>query len=65
MDADEGFRLEIEKLVINRLGRKLTTKEKEVVLKHRSFMGYEAIVDYISDEDVTKSEIENYLTKLV
>jgi len=65
MDADEGFRLEIEKLMINRLGRKLTTKEKEVVLKHRSFMGYEAIVDYISDEDVTKSEIENYLTKLV
>ena len=65
MHAEEGFRLKIEKVVLKRLGRKLTAGEKDVVFRSRSLLGYEAILDYVSDESLSESEIENYLSKIV
>ena len=64
MEAEEGMKLHIETLILEKLKRPLTEMERKRILKLRALMGYESIIDYISDESLTRDEVEEYIRKV-
>ena len=48
----------------SRLGRELEPDEINVLSIQRSGIAYEIILDFISDEDKSKNELENYLKNI-
>jgi hypothetical protein len=60
-DFDRNFTESIVSKLTLRLGRNLTQNESEAFRRARSGIAYEMMMDYISDEDKSKKEIENYV----
>lgn len=54
----------VDKLKV-KLERELTSKEYIVFSQPRSGIAYEMILDFISDEDKTKNDIEKYVNNVV
>ena len=64
-ELDENFIKEIIAKLKERLERNLTTEELNAFALHRSGIGYEMILDYLSNKELSKAEIESYVQKLV
>jgi len=64
-DFDKSYtKAIIEKLKI-RLSRDLTNLEMDAFTIRRSGIAYEMMMDYISDEEKNKAEIEKYVSSVV
>ena len=61
MSVEDGMRKAIEQTIGRRLARNITSEERERILRPRALMGYEAILDYLSDQEKTQKELEEYL----
>jgi len=59
-DFDKGHTETIIDILTKRLGRKLSTDESEAFGRARSGIAYEMMIDFISDSEMTKEEIEQY-----
>jgi hypothetical protein len=62
---DENFIKAIIEKLKERLERNLTKEEFNVFTLQRSGIAYEMIMDYISDKELSKTEIESYVQKVV
>ncbi len=62
---DKYFIKEIIEKLKKRLERNLTVEELNTFNLQRSLMAYEMILDYISDKELSKKEIENYVQEVV
>ena len=60
-ELDKNFTAAILKAMEEKLGRALSATERQVFSMPRSLMAYEMILDYITDNDKTKEEIEKYV----
>ena len=60
-DFDKKFTKALVSKLTERLGRNLTRDETEAFRRARSGIAYEMMMDYISDEDKTKNQIEHYV----
>lgn len=60
-DFDKNFTEALVLKLTERLGRNLTNEENEAFRRIRSGIAYEMIMDYISDDEKTKNEIEQYV----
>ncbi len=58
---DKGFTESIKRKLIMLLGRNLTKDEFSAFSIERSGIAYEMIMDYISEEEKSKKEIEDYV----
>ena len=64
-ELDENFIKAIIEKLKERLERNLTKEEFNVFTLQRSGIAYEMIMDYISDKELSKTEIESYVQKVV
>jgi len=64
MFIEENMKNEIKKLVKNRLKRDMTSDEIKRVLRPRSLIAYEMIIDQIKDNERTFEEIELYIKNI-
>ena len=55
----------IKKRLASRHSRKLTDIEEQTLSIARSGIAYEMIMDYISDMEKSKDELESYVTSVV
>jgi hypothetical protein len=62
---DKNFIKQIITMLEEKLGRKLTIKEKEVFSMKRSGIAYEMILDYISNDSLPKDKLEAYVTSVL
>ncbi len=62
--VEDGMRNAIERMVRARLNRELSAEERTRILKPRSLMAYEAILDYLPDSGRSEKELEAYLEAL-
>lgn len=60
-DFDKNFIKALVRKLTERLGRNLTLEETEAFGRVRSGIAYEMMMDYISDDDKTKKQIEYYV----
>jgi len=63
--AEKGFREAILNKLKEKLRRKLTSEEIKVFEMPRSLMGYEFILDDISDEELSTEDLERYVKRVV
>lgn len=64
-ELDENFIKAIIEKLKERLERNLTRKEFIAFSQLRSGIAYEIILDYISDQNKSKKEIQNYVQNVV
>ena len=64
-DFDKSFTKAITEKLKNRLNRDLTKLELDAFTMRRSGIAYEMMMDYISDEQKNKAEIEQYVSSIV
>tara|TARA_R100000935_G_C2830213_1_gene164611 strand:- start:916 stop:1512 length:597 start_codon:yes stop_codon:yes gene_type:complete len=64
-ELDENFIKAIIEKLKDRLERNLTSEEYNVFTKQRSEIAYEMILDYLSDKELSKLEIESYVQKVI
>ena len=62
---DSNFIKQIITILEEKLGRELTTKEKDVFSIKRSGIAYEMILDYISNDSLSKDKLEDYVTSVL
>lgn len=60
-DFDRSFTESLVSKLTLRLGRSLTQEESDAFRRARSGIAYEMMMDYISDEEKSKKEIEDYV----
>lgn len=60
-DIDDSFKKKIILTIECKLKRKLNKKEYKSFIKDRSFIAYEMIYDTVSDDKITKQELEVYV----
>lgn len=60
-DFDRSFTESIVSKLTLRIGRSLTQDESDAFRRVRSGIAYEMMMDYISDQDKSKKEIEDYV----
>ena len=60
-DFDRSFTESIVSKLTSRLGRNLNQDESDAFRRARSGIAYEMMMDYISDEEKSKREIEDYV----
>ena len=65
MDIVDGMKNAIREIVRHRLNRSLTTEEEQKILKPRSLMAFDNIINHLSDQTLTKSEFEELLSQLL
>jgi len=64
-ELDKNFIKEIIEKLKERLERNLTKEEFDVFSLQRSGIAYEMIIGFISDRELSKTEIESYVQKVV
>ena len=64
-ELDKNFIKEIIEKLKERLERNLTKEEFDVFTLQRSGIAYEMIIGFISDRELSKTEIESYVQKVV
>ena len=62
---DISFSKSITEKLKNRLNRDLTKLELDAFTVRRSGIAYEMMIDYVSDEQKNKAEIEQYVLLIV
>ena len=62
---DISFSKSIKEKLKNRLNRDLTKLELDAFTVRRSGIAYEMMIDYVSDEQKNKAEIEQYVLLIV
>jgi hypothetical protein len=60
-DIDDSFKKKIILTIECKLNRKLNKNEYKSFIKDRSFIAYEMIYDTVSDDKITKQELEVYV----
>ena len=60
-DIEDSFKRKIILIIEEKLKRKLNTNEYKSFIKDRSFIAYEMIYDTVSDDNITKHELEVYV----
>lgn len=63
--SDNEYTSRIISTLTERLERELEHHELSIFSIERSDKAYEAIIDFISDPSITKSELEGYITGML
>jgi hypothetical protein len=64
MSIEESMIRKIVSVAKERLSRELTEEEMGKISQKRGLLGYEAIIDTISNDGNSREEIERYLANL-
>ncbi len=60
-DIDDSFKKKIILTIERKLNRKLNKNEYKSFIKDRSLIAYEMIYDTVTDDKITKQELEVYV----